>query len=174
MKSILECSMTVATLLVLSGLGAALEAQNALQPQLAEQLTATKGAQRLTTLTQTSAAITSSSAFVSLGSTTIMIPSGQTGRLLATFSGEALCNGTAPGWCTVRILADGVEMSPAANAEFVFASPGHLWESKSMDRISVVLGPGVKTITVQWRIVSPATSFRLDDWQLTVVYWRMT
>jgi hypothetical protein len=66
-------------------------------------------------------------------------------------------------------------MSPAASFEFAFTSPGDsFWESKSMDRISAVLGPGTKTVTVQWRIVSPATLFRLDDWQLTVVYWRVS
>jgi hypothetical protein len=126
-------------------------------------------------LTQTTAATTSSTAFVNLGSTTITIPTGQTGRILATFSGEAECTGMSPGWCAVRILADGVEMSPVTNFDFAFTSPGDFfWESKSMDRISGVLGSGTRTITVQWRIVGPAAAFRLDDWQLTVVYWRVS
>jgi hypothetical protein len=69
-----------------------------------------------------------------------------------------------------------VEAHPQAGSNFAFDTPsaGSDWESHSMDRTSQLLSGGTHTITVQRAVVSGATSFSLDDWQLTIEQWRVS
>jgi len=134
---------------------------------------AIKGAKRFVSLTDTDVSTTSSTSYVNLAATTIDVPANQSAQILARFSGESLCEGGSNGWCSLRILVDGVEMDPQVFNNFAFDAPGDTWESHSIDRTSHSrIGVGTHTITVQYSVVAGATQFSLDDWQLTVEEWR--
>jgi hypothetical protein len=122
------------------------------------------------------AQLTSSTSFVDLpgSSTAISVPGPGNARILARFSAESACFGGV-GWCSVRILVDGVEMDPVVGTDFAFdstnggADTATSWESHSMDR-SRIVGPGNHTVVVQRAVVEGSTTntFRLDDWSLTI------
>jgi hypothetical protein len=125
---------------------------------------------------QTSSATTTSTTFVNLpsASATMSVPSGHQALILARFSGESECDGGSFGnWCSVQILVNGVQANPQSGSDFAFdsdagvASGYPVWQGNSMDR-SIVVGPGSHTVVVQWRVVGSGTTFRLDDWSLTV------
>jgi hypothetical protein len=103
-----------------------------------------------------------STTFVDLpgASTTVTVPAGQRGLLLARFSAESDCESDGPGYCSVRIVAtptggQSTEMQPAAGLDFAFDSPDaggagvDTLDAHSMDR-SLVVGPGNYTVKVQW------------------------
>jgi hypothetical protein len=102
--------------------------------------------------------------------TTVTVPAGTQGRILARLSGESLCIGTDGGWCTIRILVNATEAAPAAGGDFAFDSPATTtdWESHSMDRSLGPLDPGTYTVKAQWARLAPVTQFVLDDWSFTV------
>jgi hypothetical protein len=122
-----------------------------------------------------SAVTTTSTTFVNLptASATMSVPTGHQALLLMRFSGESECDGgTGGNWCSVRILVDGVAALPASGIDFAFdadagSGSDDLWEGHSMDR-SIVVGSGNHTVTVQWAVTNSTTTFRLDDWSLTV------
>jgi hypothetical protein len=142
-------------------------------------VSANKGAIAVKTLTESNGMLLQTpGSFLNLANTAITIPSGQTGRVLASFSGEAICEGPG-GWCSVRILVDGIEMFPQAGGNFAFLSPDVSpgfppAESKSIDRVSQELPAGNHTVVLQWAAVSGATRFWLDDWQLKLAVWRIS
>jgi len=129
------------------------------------------GSPRMIAQTKTAALTTSSTAYAQLTAGTITIPTGQTGYLKATFSGESLCTGAS--WCTLRVRVDGVEMHPQVGTDFAFDSPSDSYEAHSIQRISNLLGPGIHNVEVQWAVVG-ATTFRIDDWLFQVEYWRVS
>jgi hypothetical protein len=181
MTTLLKVSMLAALLLTLGGTGSLLRAQDnheeggpsEPEPEVLGTVAANKGAISLITLTETAVSSTSSTSFVDLASQTVTVPTGQTGRILATFSGETFC--TAPFWCTLRILVDNVEMFPQVGTDFAFTSPGDLsWESKAIDRVSDELGAGLHIVKLQYARVGASGQFSLDDWQLTLALWRVS
>jgi hypothetical protein len=99
------------------------------------------------------------------------VPSGQSALILARFAGESYCDGgTTSNYCSVRIMIDGVEAQPAVGFDFAFdtdSASDDWWEAHSIDR-SAVVGAGSHTVTVQWAVTDSGTTFRLDDWSLTV------
>jgi hypothetical protein len=113
---------------------------------------------------------TTSSSYVDIpaATTQVTVQRGQRALLLARFSAESICTGGA--WCSVRIVAvkGGVEqeMEPASGTDFAFDSPNDNWESNSMDR-SLLVGRGTYTVKAQAAVIG-GSSFRLDDWSLTV------
>jgi hypothetical protein len=138
----------------------------------------------VTKLRGTDAQITRRKAFVPFptAKTTILVPPNKKAIIDASFTAESACYpvnaALAVGWCSVRILLDGVEMSPVVGTDFAFdSSNGGLqrnqsWEAHAMDRSSKdTVGPGAHTIEVEWGVVGGAagnTEFRLDDWHLFV------
>jgi hypothetical protein len=121
--------------------------------------------------TSTSASSTNSTSYVDLASSTqtITVPTGETAKLYAWFSAESACTGTAGNWCVVRITVDGIEMSPASDADFAFDSVGSdLWEGHSIVRVSDTLSAGNHTVKVQSRTTSAGASLSLDDWALVI------
>jgi hypothetical protein len=118
---------------------------------------------------------TSSSSFVNVTNAvrTVTVPSGTTRMLDARFTAESQCVGTS-GWCSVRIVVirgtSTVEMDPASGSDFAFdsAAGGDNWEGHAIERTSRFLSAGTYTVRVQARVVSGATSVRLDDWTLAV------
>ena len=110
--------------------------------------------------------------WVQLTAGSITIPAGQTGYLLATFSGESLCSGTS-GWCAVRVRVNGVESNPMTFTNFAFDSAGSdLWEAHSIQRISRLLGAGTHTVEVEWLYTTAGINDQLDDWLFQVEYRR--
>jgi hypothetical protein len=113
---------------------------------------------------------TTSASYVDIPGATVQVtaPRGGQALLLARFSAESICTGGA--WCSVRIVAvkGGVEqeMEPASGTDFAFDSPNDNWESNSMDR-SLLVGRGTYTVKAQAAVIG-GSSFRLDDWSLTV------
>jgi hypothetical protein len=138
-------------------------------------VTANMAARRITAVREDIASTTTSTTFVTLATASITIPSGQSGLITAQFTGESLCNGSG-GWCSVRLLIDGTEMVPQSNTDFAFDSPGTTndWESHTVERTWSGAAAGAHTISLQWAVISGATSFRVDDWVLDVEFWRQS
>ena len=120
-------------------------------------------------------ATTNSTTFVSVpgASAPIVVPPGQTATVVAVFTAESLCTG-ASGWCSVRILVDGVEASPAVGSTFAFDSNDDgtvttaSWESHSITRFATGIGAGTHTVTVERWVSAASVNFRLDDFTLVV------
>jgi hypothetical protein len=107
-------------------------------------------------------------------STSISVPSHHTALILVRFSAESECDGgTFGSYCSARVLVDGNGAPPTPNFDFAFdtdagVNTGYpIWQSSSMDR-SIVVGSGNHTVRVQWGVTDGGTTFRLDDWSLTV------
>jgi hypothetical protein len=116
------------------------------------------------------------------------VPSGETDKLVAFFSGESACyGGTALEKCLLKITVDGTELSPAAGSDAFFdnndqgrASPNHLTDDSfraktsgdayqhAIVRTSGNLSAGSHTVQVQFSVTDAATAFSLDDWALVV------
>ena len=126
----------------------------------------------------TTATTTSSTSYVDLpGSTeTVVVPQGQTGRIVATFTAESRCTGGgAADFCGVRVTVDGNELAPVAGTDFAFdtnATDG--LESHAIARISETLNAGNHSVRVEYRTSSAATTFRLDDWMLVMLFQRQS
>jgi hypothetical protein len=110
-------------------------------------------------------------------SQTVTIPDGPTMRVLATISGESSCYG-ATGWCVVRVLIDGTELTPASGTNFSFNSTSggtensSSWESMSVQRYSNVLAPGDHSVVVQQRVTAAGVAHRFDDAVLSTMLVR--
>ena len=90
---------------------------------------------------------------------------------IARFTAETRCLGG--GYCSVKIDFNGNAGLPNAQEDFTFDSPGGDWESHSVERFwnngfQTQNGP---TVAVYGRLVNGATSFRVDDWTLTVTVY---
>lgn len=131
-----------------------------------------KSVQKVTVVTESSPSTTNSTAFLDIpgASASISVPAGKTQLVQVRFSAESSCFGSTGWWCSVRILANGVEMLPAAGTNYAFDSSSatdDYYEGNAMER-TLLLGAGNYTILAQWAVLDAAVSFRLDDWTLTV------
>jgi hypothetical protein len=133
-----------------------------------------KAVAKTTVVTEGTASSTTSTAYVNLplANAAITVPAGKFQLVTVRFSAESYCFGSAGAgnWCSVRILADGVEMLPAVGFNYAFDSRGasdDYWEGHAMER-ALVLGAGAHTISVQYGVTDANLSFGLDDWTLTV------
>lgn len=120
----------------------------------------------------------------------VVIPAGKNALVNLAFTAESRCNeidSSAPDWCEVRILVDGVEASPQASTfspdTYAFDSTDRgseteaSWESHAMDRHHCIFndkGDVAKSIPVevQWKVTNfdggNAPRFWLDDWSFTI------
>ncbi|MDM4719617.1 hypothetical protein QTQ03_08475 [Micromonospora sp. WMMA1363] len=109
-------------------------------------------------------------AFVSIRTIRIYAPRGS--HVLARFTAESACYGGS-GWCSARILVDGVEADPVTGTDFAFDSTNSnqetnaSWESHSMERARTVTFTGNHTITLQLAQVGAGVRHRIDDWALS-------
>jgi hypothetical protein len=123
---------------------------------------------------------TSSTTYAALPGATVAltIPSSGGSRLIIVrFTAESQCYGVENNRCTVQIVAidqsgnlPTVPLNPADGGITFDSTPfsaDDLWEAHAMDR-SIRLDPGSYVIRVQWAVVGAATTFRLDNWHLTV------
>jgi hypothetical protein len=127
-------------------------------------------------VTEQNALSTTSINYVNLpGATANISVATQNALIMARFSGESACSGggAVANFCRVRILLNGIEMNPVVNLDFAFDSTNNgaespfSWESHSIDR-SRRVAPGNYVVQVQVSTTNVATTFRLDDWALTV------
>ena len=123
-----------------------------------------------TVLTETSATTFSGTSFVNLATSSVFAGAGS--FIVATFSAESACyNGS--GWCSVRILIDGVEAEPVVGTDFAFDSTdgnretAASWESHSMQRTRTVTTTATHSVVVQVAQVGAGVTARYDDWALT-------
>ena len=129
---------------------------------------------------ETTDSTTNSTSFVPVpgASAEVLINPGASRLIMARYSAESACSGPR-GYCSIRIVARNnatgaiTQLEPAVGKDMAFdstdggeESPAS-WESHSMDR-SLRLGAGSYTIRAQRAVTSSATTFRLDDWSLTV------
>jgi hypothetical protein len=92
----------------------------------------------------------------------------------ARFAATSMCKNNVD--CLVRILVNGVAMDPGFynifDSAVVGAASDYVPGSHSIERSSRLLAAGTYTVTVQYAagesVNGLATSFELDDWQLTV------
>jgi hypothetical protein len=120
--------------------------------------------------TENAASTTSSTTFVNVpgGSATVTVPSGASRCLKVLLTAETACSETSAGdFCYVRVLDNGVEMSPqgaqfqAIDSEKSTAR-GHAFEWAKR------LAAGNHSIVLQRRVGNSATVFTMDDWTFDV------
>lgn len=99
----------------------------------------------------------------------VVVPSGTTRQLFASYNAESLCAGS--GWCSVRIVVinsagGATELHPQSGTDFAFDSEGDNWSSHGAQR-TIRLGPGTYRVQVQAARVAGSSvtspSFRLDE-----------
>lgn len=139
---------------------------------------------RVDTRSNTDIATTSSASYVNVPNAQIRIiipPAGGSRLVVARFSAESKCSGTAEGAaCSVRIIAlnagtsVATEMHPQMGIDFAFDSVSSPdpdndgAEGHSLER-SLRLNPGTYLIRVQWAVSAANTTFELDGgWHMMV------
>jgi hypothetical protein len=120
---------------------------------------------------------TSSRTFVDIpgAATSITVPSGQRGLIIARFSAASQCGSLNPDddGCFVRILVGGTEAQPAPGGAFDMAaccpnsSNGDQFESHQIERSISALPAGRYPVRVQWQ-ADAENQFMLWGWHLTV------
>jgi archaellum component FlaF (FlaF/FlaG flagellin family) len=151
----------------------ALVALTVAAPAFASVTQTGKAVFKTTVVTETIATFTTSTGYVSLpgASASITVPAGKKQLVSVRFSAESQCVGSVNSWCSVRIVANGVEMLPNQGTDFAFdASNGSLddfWESNAVER-TLVLPGGTYTISVEYMVRASGLTFRLDDWTMAV------
>ena len=120
---------------------------------------------------------TNSRTFIDIpgAATTIRVPPGQRGLIVARFSAASQCGSLNPDddGCFVRILVGGVEAQPATAGPFDMAaccpnsSNGDAFESHQIERSLDALPPGTYSVKVQWQ-ADAENQFMLWGWHLTV------
>jgi hypothetical protein len=122
--------------------------------------------------TENAASTYSGGAYVTIGSSGVFAGAGS--HILATFSSEVACFG-GNGWCSVRILVDGVEADPVSGLDFAFDSTDNgtetfsSWESHSMQRARTVAVTGFHPVVVQVAHVGVGVQSRFDDWTISTL-----
>lgn len=127
---------------------------------------------------QTIATSTSSMNWVNLPGAvaTFTVPANSRDVFIARFTAESVCSGEV-GWCSVRILLNGVEMDPVVGTDFAFDSTdagtanASSWESHSVERSATMASSSVAVtavLQVQYAVAGSGVTFRLDDWHFTV------
>jgi hypothetical protein len=149
-------------------------------PSAASEVDATLGATRMVALREQASTTTTSRVYQTLASTSISVPAGQRGLMVAHFAAESLCRGLA-GYCSVRIRMDGTEMVPQSGTNFAFDSVGRdARESHAMERTISGVSEGIHIFAVEWTLVCYPTaadcprSFSVDDWVFDAEFWRQS
>lgn len=122
---------------------------------------------RVTVLTQDTAATYSSTGWTTVASSSVF--AGANSIVLARFTAESACYGTAGWWCSIRILIDGVQADPAVGTDFAFdfVQTASSWESHSVERVRTVTFTGTHSVVVQAAQPVAGITNRLDDYTLS-------
>lgn len=130
----------------------------------------TNGINNVRIKTETNEFTTSSTSWVTLpgAAFNMAVPNGLQKTFIAEFDAESYCQ-SGSGWCSVRILVDGVEMHPASGGNFAFDSVDtDRYESHAMSRTYGPMSSGQHSFEVQVKTNDPDTLFWLDDWTFKV------
>jgi hypothetical protein len=115
-----------------------------------------------------------STSFVGLTTVSITVPANKVQLVEASFTADSSCQGPASqNWCSLTMVADGVEMSPATGLSYAFDGVGDgndYFESHAMKR-SILLGPGTHSVTVAAAVSLSGVKFFLDDWSFTITQY---
>jgi len=115
-----------------------------------------------------------STTFVGLTTVSITVPATKVQLVEASFTADSSCQGPlGNNWCSLTMVADGVEMSPATGLSYAFDGVGDgndYFESHAMKR-SILLGPGTHAITVAAAVSVSGVNFFLDDWSFTITQY---
>jgi hypothetical protein len=88
------------------------------------------------------------------------------------FSAQSKCQTAGwDGWCSIRILVNGYELSPADGTNFVWQWGGNneTWGARSMERFYPGSAGTDAYIEVQVALVNGASSFRAQDWTIATM-----
>ena len=117
---------------------------------------------------------------ISGSSTTVTVPTGETDKLVAFFSGVSACYGGPANTtqrCSIRITVDGNELNPALDTDSQFDYANNDVDaptnsgtraSHTMVRYSGNLSAGAHTVLVQQQVSNTSTTFRLVGFDLTI------
>jgi hypothetical protein len=108
--------------------------------------------------------------FVDLEGASYDARAAENGTLIARFNAESRCGGSTSGYCSVRVLVDGLEASPIDGAGTYFDATGAGGKaSRSIERSYAGVPKGNHDVVVQWGVFGPSdTKFELGAWHLTV------
>lgn len=165
----------VAIAMLVAG-GAAVAVTSTLRGGAINQVSAVRG--------EDASAFNNSTMFTDIpgASTTISVPRGERGLILARYSAETICHivegttNTGDNKCSVRIMfvnnATGAELEAYpcgqfANFAFDKRRPSLHRRATPCTR-SVEVGRGTYSVKAQWAVTHGDVRFRVDDWSLTV------
>lgn len=147
----------------------------------ATALAFSSGGAQVQMINQESAALTATTAapwvFLPGAAVNVNVPANSSRLINARFTAESQCTGPAAGWCTLRIVANGMELRPVAGIDYAFdtdvvGATNDQWEGNAMERSGRLFGGPEGTnyaIAVQRGVTNAgSTVFDLDDWHLAV------
>jgi|SRR5882672_11240753 len=135
-----------------------------------------KAVNTVTVVTESELSFIGSTSFQNVSGATVKVtvPAGKVQLVRAEFGADSSCQGPfAENFCQVKILADGVEMTPVSAGDFAFDGVGDaddFFEAHAMQG-AILLGEGAHTIQVQAAVTLAGMSFFFDDWSLTVTQY---
>jgi hypothetical protein len=89
------------------------------------------------------------------------------GLLVIRFTAASFCDGSIPtSVCLVRIMVDGRQARPSGGT-VLGSGDDTMSQAPALDR-SLVVGRGLHTVRVQWRVSDLGGNFTLQQWSLTV------
>lgn len=175
----------IVSLVVLVALlvGSAYAVGAAFSPAATKVTRANKAAQRIVVVTETDATSMSSATTTTIpgASSYITIPAGQTGILVARFSGQSNCSGSAGYICMIKMQysSDGSTWSNFSSATggwktFDSSAVGGDWESHAAEFVSPRLSAGKWWVRAQYALnIQPGgVTFGLSNWTWVVEFWR--
>lgn len=179
----------VVSLVVLVALlvGSAYAVGRTFSPAATTVTRANKAAQRIAVITEGSGASTDVAGAVTIpGATTRMtIPAGQTGILVARFSGQSHCSGDAGKICMIRIrhspkdantwtTFNGGSSAGGSWRTFDSSENSSDWESHAAEFVTGKLTAGTYDIRAEYSVNLAGPTFGLSAWTFVVEYWRKT
>jgi hypothetical protein len=123
---------------------------------------------------ETASTIKTTTAWTDLPGATAQVMAPADAVINARFNAQSLCtriSGSSAGTCSVRITANGVQLSPATSGTFAFDSingtgPGRT-ASRSMERSIKVAAGTTYTVKVELKVTTQ-TKFEVSHWHLAV------
>ncbi len=111
--------------------------------------------------------------FVDLPGATTTVTAAKNGLIVIRFGAESNCFGVTSGYCSVRVLVDGLEASPIRDRPVFDATDDGGSDSRAIERSFDGVAKGPHEVTVQWAAVGGRDMrFHMGAWHLTVESFR--